>query len=74
MRVEDSVKHVNFAAIHGPRRYTPADRLDALHRVAKAARAFMRAEADPDLQRYATRLEHALAHLDMIEANQGASE
>jgi hypothetical protein len=66
------MKHVNFAGIQGPRRYTPADRLDALHRVAKAARAFMRAEDDPDLQRYATRLELALAHLDMVETNQGA--
>lgn len=63
-------RHIAFSSFGGKQAPAPSARLDALHRVAQAARAFMQAEADPDLDRYAKRLQLELRMLDEIEAAQ----
>lgn len=60
-------------AVFGPGepRFTPGDRLDALHMVAIAARAFRDAPADPDLDDTWKLLVRALDRLEEIERYQG---
>lgn len=55
----------------GTPEYTPADRLDALDRVAERARAFRDAGDDPNLEETWQELVSALHELDKIERYQG---
>ncbi len=54
-----------------PYEYSPADRLDALDKVAQAARTYRDSVDDPNLEATWQALLGALHELDQIEAHQG---